>query len=207
MAHDDDQDLETTFNEVIGDSVPPAVRSVLARGLVKAAEVGAERALDAVDKVARRDLVRKTAVIVAVVTAGLAIPITYVITNENSASIRHQAKIAAHKEVLTNCKAQSSARPQGNARAFAQLAFLALLQDALAPPPSADGASQRARAFGRKELMRIEGKANGWRQFTVLRDAGGKITGNELPAKISSFTQLAGTIKPVPLIDCHALLG
>lgn len=209
MPHGE-HDLETAFDEALsaeGLAWPKGVKAALSRGLVEAVEFATERATDAVDRIGRRRLVRNTAIITAIVASGISIPVTYVITNENASSIRQQARQSAHRESLAACEVQSRARPQGNARAFDQLAFLTVLQDALTPRVPRKGPAQaRARAFGQTEVKAITKRAAFWRQYTVIRTPEGKVIGNELPKSITSFSQLAETIKPVPLIDCRSLL-
>jgi hypothetical protein len=148
----------------------------------------------------RRRLRVESLLIGTVVACAVAIPTTLVLARE-SASVqrRHSAEL---------CRVQADARPQGNARAFNQVAFFGLLEDALHPRARQTAAArQRIQAFARAELAHINALANGkadgqpdWRKYTATA------TGNELPAKITGFAQLASTVRPVPLLNCRHVL-
>lgn len=139
----------------------------------------------------RRRTVLQVALAAFAAACAIAIPTTLVLTS-NSESI-------ARANSRRNCETTAASRPQGNARAFDQVAFLSILQDALVPKGSKE--SSNARAFGEHELAAINAQAERWRPYTQLHE-NGEVVGNELPAKITSFSQLAKTIKPVRLIDC-----
>lgn len=139
----------------------------------------------------RRRTVLQVALASFAAACAIAIPTTLVLTSNSESISRDNSR--------RNCETTAASRPQGNARAFDQVAFLSILQDALVPKGSKESAG--VRAFGARELERVNAQAERWRPFTQLHE-NGEVVGNELPDKITSFSQLAKTIKPVPLIDC-----
>lgn len=185
MPHGE-HDLEEAIADAIGDDLPEHFRSALARGLVKAVEVSTNRVAEMLSTTERRKLVTLTAIITAIIVAGFSIPVTYLLTNESSETARRDAAAASHREALTACRAQAGARPQGNARAFDQIVFFDILQDAVKATPQ----TAQTRAFQRKELETITKHAAYWRNFTVVHDKNGQVVRdqkgrsvNELPER------------------------
>jgi hypothetical protein len=141
------------------------------------------------------------AVLIGVVVGGaFGAGITYWLGHENSDAIREQARQSAHREALTACEAQSQARPQGNARAFDEVAVLELFQDALKHP--AEPRTPAVERFVAREFRKINKELRYWRRFTKRTD--GK---NELPAKLTEYGQLRSALRPVPVLDCAHLLN
>jgi hypothetical protein len=192
MPHGE-SDLEQAFSEALGDTLPSGIRAALARGLVKAVEVATANTSTAVAAVARRRLVTTTAVITAVIVAGISIPTTYFITRENASGIKAEAKQSAHREVVASCELQAKARPQGNARALVQAITVDLAEDAFNVFPA---------KFKKRELALINRRIAAQARYIPGQFPEDK---HHRIIPIDSFHDLQRVIQPVSLIDCSTL--
>lgn len=78
-------DLEEVFERAFaseGVALPAEMSRALAHGLVKAVEFAAAKAAESLAAITRKRTVLATALVTAVVVAGLCIPVTYLVANE-----------------------------------------------------------------------------------------------------------------------------
>lgn len=107
-------DLEEVFERAFaseGVALPAETSRALAHGLVKAVEYAAAKAAESLASITRKRTVIATALVTAVVVAGLCIPVTYLITNEgrvrNCHLITKVAKVERDRQAEQALETQS----------------------------------------------------------------------------------------------------